>query len=142
LTGIIDGQRKRLVELFKTIHAPQEFDGVKFNGDIYLNRRGGGASRLSEISTGQRSALALSIFLSMNSSVGKMAPWLIFDDPIAHIDDLNVLSFLDSLRELVTNGDRQMFFATANSKVANLFARKFDFLGDSFREIALDRAES
>jgi DNA repair exonuclease SbcCD ATPase subunit len=141
LTEIIDIQRKRLVELFKAIHAPEEFDGVRFNGDIYLNRRGGGSSRLSEISTGQRSALALSIFLSMNSSVDKKAPWLIFDDPIAYIDDLNVLSFLDSLRNLVINGDRQMFFATANSKVASLFARKFDFLGDSFREIALDRAE-
>ena len=67
------------------------------------------------------------------------APWLIFDDPIAHIDDLNILSFLDSLRELVISGNRQMFFATANAKVANLFARKFDFLGDSFREITLDR---
>jgi exonuclease SbcC len=92
--------------LFRGIHAPQEFDGVRFNGDIFLNRRGGSECRLTEISTGQRSAL------------------------------------LDSLRELVINGNRQMFFATANAKVANLFARKFDFLGDSFRDITLDRADS
>jgi hypothetical protein len=142
LKGIIDVQRDKLVMLFKGIHAPQEFDGVRFNGDIFLSRRGGGDSGLAEISTGQRSALALSIFLSMNSSIGGRAPWLIFDDPIAHIDDLNILSFLDSLRELVISGNRQMFFATANAKVANLFARKFDFLGDSFREIKLDRADS
>lgn len=45
----------------------------------------------------------------MKSSIGAKAPWLIFDDPIAHIDDLNILSFLDSLRELVINGERQMF---------------------------------
>ena len=79
--------------------------------------------------------------IGMNSSVGKKAPWLIFDDPIAHIDDLNVLSFLDSLREPVIDGDRQMFFATANSKIANLFVRMFDFLGNSFREITLERAD-
>lgn len=142
LKGIIDVQREKLVMLFRGIHAPQEFDGVRFNGDIFLSRRGGGESSLTEISTGQRSALALSIFLSMNSSIGTRAPWLIFDDPIAHIDDLNILSFFDSLRELVISGNRQMFFATANAKVANLFARKFDFLGDSFREITLDRTDS
>ena len=36
----------------------------------------------------------------MNSSIGQNAPWLIFDDPVVQVDDLNVLSFLDALREL------------------------------------------
>jgi exonuclease SbcC len=140
LSAMLKDQREKLASLFRQIHAPQEFEEVKLNGDIFLSRRGGGTANLTQISTGQRSALALSIFLSMNSSVGKKAPWLIFDDPIVHIDDLNVLSFLDSLRELVTTGKRQMFFATANSKVANLFVRKFDFLGDSFKEFVLERS--
>lgn len=141
LSSMLKGQREKLASLFRQIHSPQEFDEVKINGDIFLNRRDGGVAQLTEISTGQRSALALSIFLSMNSSVGMKAPWLIFDDPIVHIDDLNVLSFLDSLRELVITGHRQMFFATASSKVANLFRRKFDFLGESFKEFALERPE-
>lgn len=50
-------------------------------------------------------------------------------DPIAHVDDLNSLSFLDYLREVVLTGKRQVFFATANDKLAALFERKFDFLG-------------
>lgn len=34
----------------------------------------------------------------------------------------------------------QLFFATANSRLANLFARKFDFLGNGFQEIQLERS--
>jgi DNA repair protein SbcC/Rad50 len=79
----------------------------------------------------------------MNSRVGKNAPWLIFDDPVAQVDDLNILSFFDTLRELVVDGKRQVFFATANNRVANLFARKFDFLGpEAFKEITLERPSS
>jgi DNA repair protein SbcC/Rad50 len=79
----------------------------------------------------------------MNSRVGKNAPWLIFDDPVVHVDDLNTLSFFDTLRELVLEEKRQIFFSTANTRVANLFARKFDFFGvQEFKEIRLGRAAS
>jgi ABC-type lipoprotein export system ATPase subunit len=57
-------------------------------------------------------------------------PVLLIDDPIAHVDDLNALSFLDYLREVVLAGGRQIIFATANEKLATLFERKFDFLGE------------
>jgi hypothetical protein len=42
---------------------------------------------------------------------------------------------------LVLDGKRQVFFSTANARVANLFARKFDFLGQSFKEIRLERSD-
>jgi exonuclease SbcC len=64
----------------------------------------------------------------------------LIDDPIAHVDDLNSLSFLDYLRELVLMSHKQIYFATANDKLATLFERKFDFLGkDGFRRIDLSR---
>jgi len=132
-------QYHKLVTLFSRIHAPHEFSDVQFNGEVKLKRQSGSLSSVSEISTGQRAALALSIFLSMNSSVGVRAPWLLFDDPVAHVDDLNILSFLDILRDLVILGDRQVFFATANHRIADLFARKFDCLGAEFRDIHLQR---
>jgi len=56
------------------------------------------------------------------------------------VDDLNTLSFLDTLRELIVAGDRQLFFATANARIANLVARKFDFLGEQFKRISLTRS--
>jgi hypothetical protein len=60
--------------------------------------------------------------------------------PIAHVDDLNALSFLDYLREVAVRGKRQIFFATANDKLATLIERKFDFLGADFKKIALNRS--
>jgi len=64
----------------------------------------------------------------------------LIDDPIAHVDDLNSLSFLDYLRELVLMHDRQIYFATASGKLATLFQRKFDFLGEEdFKMIDLSR---
>jgi hypothetical protein len=62
-----------------------------------------------------------------------------FDDPVAHVDDLNMLAFLDYLREIAITGTRQIFFATANEKLAAIFRQKFHTLGDSFRPIELTR---
>lgn len=61
------------------------------------------------------------------------------DDPVAHIDDINMLSFLDHLRQLAIGGSRQIFFATADTKLAGLFRHKFRFLGDEFKELRLSR---
>ncbi|MGZ3690275.1 MAG: hypothetical protein ACXVAX_02155, partial [Pseudobdellovibrio sp.] len=126
--------REQILQIFMTIHSPREFTDMQLiseNGDITLKRADGTEASLSTISTGQRAALALSVFLTLNLSV-KAAPNLILiDDPVAHIDDLNILGFLDYLRELVVNKDKQIFFATADSKVASLFSKKFKFLGDA-----------
>lgn len=81
---------------------------------------------------------ALSVFLAQNSQLTVAPPVILIDDPIAHVDDLNSLSFLDYLREVVLGERRQLFFATANDKLATLFERKFDFLGpEKFRRFNL-----
>ncbi len=131
--------REKMSTIFSRIHAPHEFKGVSLSPDVLLERDTATQCPISEISTGQRAALALSIFLSLNSSVSEKAPWLLFDDPIVHVDDLNILSFFDMLRDLVLLGNRQVFFATANTRIADLFAKKFDFLGSNFREFRLQR---
>jgi len=65
---------------------------------------------------------------------------MLIDDPIAHIDDLNALSFLDYLRDLAVHSRKQIFFATADSRIAALFEKKFAFLGeDAFKKISLVR---
>jgi DNA repair protein SbcC/Rad50 len=63
---------------------------------------------------------------------------IMFDDPISFVDDLNCLSFLDYLRLSIIK-DRQLFFATANAKLASLFEKKFSFLGDDFAQWPLSR---
>lgn len=61
------------------------------------------------------------------------------DDSISQIDDLNALPFLDYLRNLVMKSERQVFFATADEKIAGLFVHKFGFLGEEIQTIELAR---
>jgi len=135
----LDAIRSEINEIFSRIHSPHEYEYVG-QGDTLLETSTAGERRtLEQISTGQRAAFALSIFLSMNRNATKAPPVLLIDDPIAHIDDLNALSFLDYLRDLAVNSNRQVFFATADTRIASLFTRKFSFLGDSFQSIQLER---
>jgi hypothetical protein len=140
MESALQQNRASIEEIFSRIHSPVEFRGIGKDWTSLI-RNDGTKSELSQISTGQRAAFALSIFLSQNAQLGKEAPPVILiDDPIAHVDDLNSLSFLDYLRELVLKRDRQIYFATASDKIATLFERKFDFLGeDDFVKIDLGR---
>ncbi|MGJ7610674.1 MULTISPECIES: AAA family ATPase [unclassified Variovorax] len=125
--------------IFSRIHAPNEYDYVGHD-DVLLQTSASHETRtLEQISTGQRAAFALSVFLALNRNAVFAPPIIMIDDPIAHIDDLNALSFLDYLRDLVVNSNRQIFFATADTRIAALFSRKFSFLGGAFKKIALTR---
>lgn len=120
-------------EIFRRIHSPAEFAGLQ--DMTTLIRKDGQEAKLHQISTGQRAAYALSLFLAQNAQLRSAPQLILIDDPIAHVDDLNCLSFLDYLREIALSGDRQIVFATANEKIAALFQRKFDFLGEQgFRQ--------
>jgi exonuclease SbcC len=129
----------RIASTFAKIHAPNEFD-LLANGGLRIVRRGGGDVELDEMSSGQRAAYALSLFLAMNERLKAGPRVLLFDDPVAHVDDINTLSLLDHLRDIALSGQRQIFFATADSKIGGLFGRKFRFLGERFRQIELARS--
>jgi exonuclease SbcC len=124
---------------FAKIHAPSEFDLVIEDGLKIVRRGGRGNVELDEMSSGQRAAYALSLFLAMNERLRTGPKLLMFDDPVAHVDDINTLSFLDHLRDIALGGERQIFFATADSKLAGLFGRKFRFLGERFKQVNLTR---
>lgn len=132
LSDFLRSTRCQIRDLFRAIHAPQEFDDLTIDdqGVIELRRTGGrGVHRVSEMSSGQRSALGIALFLTLNALAEKAPPLILLDDPIAHVDDLNILAFFDCLRELAIESKRQVFFATASTKAAGLFRKKFDFLG-------------
>jgi len=144
LKGAMDSalqQNRAGIELiFKHIHSPAEFRGLGSSWATLVRKADGSEAKLSEISTGQRAAFALSIFLAQNAQLTVAPPVILIDDPIAHVDDLNSLSFLDYLRDVALQGGRQIYFATANDKLATLFERKFDFLGENgFRRFDLRR---
>lgn len=136
----LDAIGDQINEVFSRIHSPQEYEYVG-NPDVLLRTADGHDARtLDQVSTGQRSAFALSIFLARNRTAASAPPVLLIDDPIAHVDDLNALSFLDYLRDLAVNSGRQIFFATADTRVASMFSKKFSFLGGSFKTISLVRS--
>lgn len=125
-------ENKTAIEtIFSQIHYPVDFKGIGSDLNTLIRKKDDEKAKLSQISTGQRAAYALSIFLAQNAQLSKAPPLILIDDPIAHIDDLNSLSFLDYLREIALTGQRQIFFATANDKLAGLIERKFDFLSDA-----------
>jgi chromosome segregation protein len=132
--------REQVSYIFGRIHSPSEYELGDFSDDSLLVTRGGKIPRgAHQISTGQRAALALSIFLSLNQSAERAPPVVLIDDPVAHVDDLNALSFFDYLRDLVVSERKQIFFATADTRVAALFRKKFEFLGLGYKEILLSR---
>ncbi len=121
--------KEAIEEIFRRIHSPAEFS--RLHDMTTLIRKDGQEAKLHQISTGQRAAYALSLFLAQNAQLRSAPQLMLIDDPIAHVDDLNSLSFLDYLREVALSGDRQIIFATANEKLSSLFERKFDFLGSA-----------
>lgn len=135
-----DELRKAIETIFARIHSPAEFQGLGKKLNTLIRKGDKKTAKLNEISTGQRAAFALSVFLAQNAQLSDGPPVILIDDPIVHIDDLNALSFLDYLREIALKRQRQIFFATANEKLAVLFERKFDFLGPQyFRRFDLTR---
>jgi hypothetical protein len=137
---ILTENAAEIARTFAGIHMPNEFEIQVVQGKLVIIRRSTGAEvELKHMSTGQRAAFALSLFLAMNGRLRSGPPVLLFDDPVAHIDDINMLSFLDHLRQLAIGGSRQIFFATADNKLAGLFRHKFRFLGSEFKELRLSR---
>ncbi len=137
----LESIRGHVGDIFARIHSPAEYVLGDFSGEQLLTTRDGQrAHGVSQVSTGQRAALAVSIFLALNRSAGSVPPVLLIDDPVAHIDDLNALSFLDYLRDLAVGTRKQIFFATADARLAALFQRKFEFLGpERFKKIVFSR---
>ena len=123
--------RQGMEAIFSRIHSPAEFSGLGDGLTRLVRRSDGEQVGLSQISTGQRAAFALSVFLAKNAQLRTAPPIMLMDDPIAHVDDLNALSFLDYLREVALDGQRQIFFATASARLGALFERKLAFLGQS-----------
>jgi len=129
-----------IIDVFKTIHVPKEFVNIQFQeNELYLTDEKGKKRKISEISTGQRSALALSIFISLNRKLKNGPDIIMFDDPVSYIDDFNALSFLDFLRYFVLKENKQIFFATASTRLASLFEKKFQFLDNEFKTFTLNR---
>ncbi|MGY3041392.1 exonuclease SbcC [Rhodanobacter sp. TND4EL1] len=137
LASFLSENQASIQHIFSRIHVPNELR-LSALAECQLERvNTQGVADLSQISTGQRAALTLSIFLTLNLSLRAGPPIMLIDDPVAHIDDLNALAFLDYLADVAEGGRRQIFFATADDRLANLFEKKMGFLGAELAVINL-----
>ena len=132
----------QISQIFLALHSPQEFSGlVQSDAGGLVALRNGESIPVSLMSTGQRTALVISVFFQMNMATPYAPKFLLLDEPVANTDDLNILALMDFLRELVITHKRQIFFTTANRNVARLFRRKFSFLLQDFQALRFLRAK-
>jgi exonuclease SbcC len=77
------------------------------------------------LSAGQVNVLSLSIFLARCFEYGNKEVETIFmDDPIQNLSDINVLSFIDLLRTLITTHNKQIVVSTHDEKFFRLLQNK------------------
>ena len=77
------------------------------------------------LSAGQVNVLSLSIFLARCFEYGNKEIETIFmDDPIQNLSDINVLSFIDLLRTLITEQNKQIIISTHDEKFFRLLQNK------------------
>ncbi|GAA0729640.1 exonuclease SbcC [Halorubrum trapanicum] len=137
LTAYVREHMSAITTLFQAFQRPYQFNEVQLNDDdeVRVIRRGQDDPKpepITDMSSGQRAALALAIFVTNNLTHAHAPPVMLLDEPFAHLDDINTISFFNLLIELATRRDgeqdRQVIFATANEDIADLLERK---IGDS-----------
>jgi DNA repair exonuclease SbcCD ATPase subunit len=102
-----------------------------FTGDkpkIHIYTMGKGEEKASPIlylSSAQLNILSLSIFYAralQNCDIYFRTVFM--DDPVEHLDDINILSFIDLLRTIITELDIQVIMSTHDERFFNLLKRK------------------
>ncbi|WP_273836914.1 chromosome segregation protein SMC [Halococcus sp. PRR34] len=140
--GEVLGEYTEIVTtLFKVFQRPYDFKRVELtdeNEELQVVRRQNGeVVGIDKMSSGQRTALVLAIFVTNNLAHDSAPPLMLLDEPFAHLDDLNTLSFFNLVIELAVRGDRQIMFATANDNLASLLERKVGET-EAFERVSLE----
>lgn len=123
-----------VANIFSRLDPHPTFKTIEFELDTYYRRgttsavvtdlvEGVSADPLVIFSTSQANIAALSYFLAMGLSAGERnLPFVLLDDPVQSMDDINVLGFADLCRHLRT--DRQLIISTHERRFARLLERK------------------
>lgn len=77
------------------------------------------------LSTAQLNVVAFSVFLGRALQTMEAPLESIFiDDPVGHFDEMNIVSFVDLLRNIVENTGKQLIISTHEERVFGLIQRK------------------
>jgi DNA repair exonuclease SbcCD ATPase subunit len=133
-------------DIFLRLHTPQDFEKLELGEaeELIAFRKLNDKREpftINQMSTGQRTALILAIFFVMHMSMESAPNILLLDEPVANMDDLNVLALIDFLRQFTLTRNTQIFFTTANPNVSSLFRRKFSILKERFKTFHIHRMD-
>jgi hypothetical protein len=123
-----------VADIFSRLDPHPSFKTIEFELDTYY-RRGTTSPMVRDVledvsadpllvfSTSQANIAALSYFLAMGWSAGKRGlPFVMLDDPVQSMDDVNVLGFADLCRHV--RRERQIFVSTHERRFTRLLERK------------------
>ena len=127
--------KKVINEIYQRIEPHPSLDEIYFRAEIgdngkprlVITTKGGGDELNPNIflSAGQVNVLSLSIFLAKAYEYGSEIISTIFmDDPIQNLSDINILSFIDVLRTLTQDHDKQIVISTHDEKFFRLLQNK------------------
>ena len=100
----------------------------------FKTARGNEHDAVLSMSSGQISALALSLFLALNKKYAETA-FVFIDDPTQCMDEINIASLSDLLR--VELRDRQVIMSTHEQDIANYLIYRYSKAGLSHKKINL-----
>lgn len=90
---------------------------------------------LNTMSSGQISAVVISLTLALNKIYAKKFSPILIDDPVQTMDDINISSLVELLRNEFP--DRQIVLSTHEDKVAKYFVYKYLKYGRKVRQLNL-----
>ncbi|MCT4613567.1 MAG: hypothetical protein N4A49_01680 [Marinifilaceae bacterium] len=120
-------------QIYQRIEPHPEFKEIEFKADVgkkgpRLLITAKGSDEVNPnlyLSAGQVNVLSLSIFLAKAFEYGMDTISTIFmDDPIQNLSDINILSFIDILRTLTNEHDKQIVISTHDEKFFRLLQNK------------------
>ncbi|WP_104090854.1 AAA family ATPase [Cryobacterium sp. N19] len=123
-----------VADIFRRLDPHPAFKTVEFELDTYYRKgttsplvidqlAGISADPLLIFSTSQANIVALSYFIAMSLSMEDAGlPFLLLDDPVQSMDDVNVLGFADLCRHLKVR--RQLIVSTHERRLSGLLERK------------------
>jgi hypothetical protein len=95
------------------------------------------ADPLVIFSTSQANIAALAYFLAMGWTTGERSmPFVLLDDPLQSMDDVNVLGFADLCRHV--RATRQLLISTHERRLSGLLERKLAPRGDAGDTVVLE----
>ena len=123
-----------LTDIYHRLNPHPTFKNLRFEHDVYYRKGRTNpvvadtshhvqADPLIVFSTSQANIVALSCFLAMSLGGGERAlPFVLIDDPLQSLDDVNVLGFADLCRFLRSH--KQLMVSTHDRRFTSLLKRK------------------